>query len=153
MTVAIRRGDSNDHPFILELGKQVAMSSVSSMRPTMRSLVEVSYEKLVEFVFRQSHTILIAHEGERRLGFLLLLDTLPDEVTMAPQAFVAYMAVAEDARRRGAGRALLAEAESLARKQGLPNIAMMVTEENEAARDLYEAAGYRTERRLLCKAL
>jgi ribosomal protein S18 acetylase RimI-like enzyme len=29
----------------------------------------------------------------------------------------------------------------------------MVTEENDAARRLYERAGYRTERRLLCKPL
>jgi ribosomal protein S18 acetylase RimI-like enzyme len=32
-------------------------------------------------------------------------------------------------------------------------MALMVTEENAAARRLYERAGYRTERRLLCKAL
>jgi ribosomal protein S18 acetylase RimI-like enzyme len=32
-------------------------------------------------------------------------------------------------------------------------MALMVTEENEAARRLYEHAGYRTERRLLCKPL
>ena len=32
-------------------------------------------------------------------------------------------------------------------------MALMVTEENAAARALYERAGYRTERRLLCKTL
>jgi ribosomal protein S18 acetylase RimI-like enzyme len=32
-------------------------------------------------------------------------------------------------------------------------MALMVSEENEAARRLYERDGYRTERRLLCKLL
>jgi ribosomal protein S18 acetylase RimI-like enzyme len=32
-------------------------------------------------------------------------------------------------------------------------MALMVTEENERGRRLYERAGYRTERRLLCKPL
>jgi ribosomal protein S18 acetylase RimI-like enzyme len=32
-------------------------------------------------------------------------------------------------------------------------MALMVTEENEAARRLYKSRGYRTERRLLCKPL
>jgi hypothetical protein len=32
-------------------------------------------------------------------------------------------------------------------------MALMVTEDNLAARELYAQAGYATERRLLCKAL
>jgi len=35
----------------------------------------------------------------------------------------------------------------------LPYMSLMVTEENEAARALYERAGYVTERRLLSKPL
>ncbi len=54
---------------------------------------------------------------------------------------------------RGIGAALAAAAEDEARKRGLSYIALMVTEENRAARDLYERAGYVTERRLLCKIL
>jgi ribosomal protein S18 acetylase RimI-like enzyme len=96
---------------------------------------------------------LIAERGGERVGFLLLLDQLPDEVTLRPQAFVAYMAVEPCARGTGVGAALLAAAENEARRRLLPYMALMVTEENEAARRLYERAGYRTERRLLCKPL
>ena len=119
----------------------------------MGSLVLLSFEKLLEFIFAQSHALLVAESGNLRVGFLLLLDSLPDEVSMAPQAFVAYMAVEPKAQRRGIGRALLNAAEGLARERGLPTIAMMVTESNVPALDLYTSSGYRTERRLLCKAL
>jgi ribosomal protein S18 acetylase RimI-like enzyme len=153
LSVAIAKGDQGDHDFIRDLGKRVAMTSVSQFRPAIGSLVNVAYEKLLDFVFAQSHVILIAREGGRRVGFLLLLDALPDEVSLSPQAFVAYMAVEPDARRRGIGRALLNAAEELARERGLPTMAMMVTESNDPALRLYSSAGYRTERRLLCKSL
>ena len=130
------------------------MTSVSPYRQVIGSLVVLSYEKLLEFVFAQSHIILIAEtEDELPMGFLLLLDALPDEVSMAPQAFVAYMAVEPDVHRRGIGRALLNAAEALARERGLPTIAMMVTENNAPALELYTSSGYRTERRALCKPL
>lgn len=129
------------------------MTSVSPLRQTMSSLVALSYEKLLDFIFAQSHVLLVAETDGRSTGFLLLLDSLPDEVSMAPQAFVAYMAVEPDVQRRGIGRALLNAAEGLARERGLPTIAMMVTESNVPALDLYTSSGYRTERRLLCKPL
>jgi len=138
---------------VRDLGVRVAKTSVSPFRQVMDSLVALSYEKLLDFIFAQSHTTLIADGDGRRLGFLLLLDALPDEVSMSPQAFVAYMAVEPDVQRRGIGRALLNAAEGLARERGLPTIAMMVTESNVPALDLYTSCGYRTERRLLCKTL
>jgi ribosomal protein S18 acetylase RimI-like enzyme len=78
---------------------------------------------------------------------------LPDEVTLEPQAFIAYMAVEPHARRQGVAAALLAGAEAAARERGRTHVALMVTEENDAARELYAQAGYFTERRLLCKIL
>lgn len=87
------------------------------------------------------------------LGFLLMLDDIPDEVTGLPQAFIAYMAVEPQTRRRGIAAQLLRAAEDAARVRGLPNLALMVTEDNLAARELYAQAGFATERRLLCKRL
>lgn len=153
LSVRIRPGDESDREYVRDLGIRVAMTSVSPFRQVMKPLVALSYEKLLEFTFAQSHSIVIAEAEGRPLGFLILLDSLPDEVSMAPQAFVAYMAVEPDVQRRGIGRALLNAAEALARERGLPTIAMMVTENNVPALDLYTASGYRTERRLLCKPL
>ena len=154
LNVAIRRGDEGDLPFILDLGKRIALTSVSPLRAAMKPLVDLSFEKLVDFIVAQSHVILIAQDDAAKpAGFLLLLDTLPDEVTLSPQAFVAYMAVEPAVHRRGIGRSLLNAAEAIARERGLPAIAMMVTEANDPALELYASSGYRTERRLLCKPL
>jgi len=153
LSATIRLGDERDHEFIRDLGTRVAETSVSQYRRTMSSLVVLAYEKLLDFIYMQSHVIFIAEDGGERAGFLLLLDMLPDEVSMAPQAFVAYMAVEPARQRRGIGRALLNAAEQAARERGLPAIAMMVTEGNIPALELYSSSGYGTERRLLCKPL
>ncbi|HVR47095.1 MAG TPA: GNAT family N-acetyltransferase [Candidatus Binatia bacterium] len=142
-----------DRAFVRELGRRCAMSSVGSLRLATESAVRFAFDRLCDVVYDQSHVTLIAQSAERRVGFLLLLDELPDEVTALPQGFVAYMAVEPECRGSGVGAALLAAAEDEARRRGLPYIAMMVTEENAGARRLYERGGYRTERRLLCKPL
>ena len=117
----------------------------------------MNYERLLDFIFDSSHVLLIAESSMAAhappLGFLVLLLDLPDEVTGAPQGFVAYMAVEPHVWGKGIGRMLLAQAEERAREHGLPTLVLMVTEENEAARALYAQAGFVTERRLLAKTL
>jgi tRNA threonylcarbamoyladenosine biosynthesis protein TsaB len=111
------------------------------------------YERLLVFVRESSHVLLIAESSVEKLGFLILLDEIPDEVSGARQAFIAYMGVEEHARHQGAATALLVQAEHVARSRGLPAIALMVTEGNEAARSFYAREGFVTERRLLVKPL
>ena len=149
----VRRGGDRDFAFVLDLGLRTVGDSVSALRPAPAELARIAYQRLVEFVREQSHVVLIAESAVEPLGFLLLLDSLPDEVTGLPQAFVAYMAVEPHARRGGVGRALLGAAEALARERGLPHFSLMVTEDNAPARQLYAQAGYATERRLLSKTL
>lgn len=127
--------------------------SVAAFRYVNEALLEASYDGLLDFVFRQSHVLLVAERSGSRAGFILMLDTMPDEVTRMPQGFVAYMAVEPSMRGAGIGSRLLAAAEDEARRRGLPYMGLMVTEDNAAARALYERAGYLTERRLLCKPL
>jgi ribosomal protein S18 acetylase RimI-like enzyme len=151
--VVIREGRPEDRPFVEDLGKLTMGDSVAKFRYVNEAMLEASYEGLLDFVFRQSHALLIAEENGRRAGFVLMLDTMPDEVTRMPQGFIAYMAVEPSHRDRGIGSRLLAAAEDEARRRGLPYMGLMVTEDNAAARALYERAGYLTERRLLCKPL
>jgi ribosomal protein S18 acetylase RimI-like enzyme len=151
--VALRPGTTDDTAFILDLGARTLAASVSPHRPAPIALVRHSYERLVAFARDQSHFLVIAESALERVGFALAVDALPDEVTGLPQSFVAYMAVEPHARRRGIGRALLGAVEEAARRSGVPHVALMVTEDNVSARQLYAQAGYVTERRLLCKAL
>lgn len=60
----------------------------------------------------------------------------------AGEAELLTLAVVPRARRRGLGRALLAEAEARAAAAGAAEIFLEVTEDNAAARALYAAAGY-----------
>lgn len=129
------------------------MSSVGTLRRATEPAVCAAFDRLCDIVDDQSHVTLIAQRDDRRVGFLLMLDDLPDEVTSLPQGFIAYMAVEPQWRGTGVGAALLAAAEDEARRRGLPYMALMVTEENAEARRLYERSGYFTDRRLLCKPL
>ncbi len=159
MTIDVRIGEREgmgaaaDRAFVKELGRRCVMPSVGSLRPASETNAREAFDRLCDIVENQSLVTLIAQRNGERLGFLLMLDDLPDEVTLLPQAFIAYMAVEPGSRGEGAGAALLAAAEDEARRRGLPYMALMVTEENAAARRLYARGGYRTERRLLCKPL
>ena len=159
MTVQVRRqaatgpDASSDRDFVQALGRRTVMSSVGSLRHANEPAARAAFERLCDIVADQSHVTFIAREETERVGFLLLLDELPDEVTLIDQGFIAYMAVEPKWQGTGVGAALLRAAEDEARRRGLPFMALMVTEENEAARHLYEHEGYRTERRLLCKPL
>lgn len=149
--MTVRRGTPADWAFVEDLGARVASSS--RVRGATDEALRAAYLRLLDAVGSQSHVLLVAQEGGRDAGFLILLDELPDEVTLQPQAFVAYMAVEPSMERRGAGASLLAAAEDEAKRRGLPYISLMVTESNLRAMRLYERHGYTTERRLLCKQL
>jgi ribosomal protein S18 acetylase RimI-like enzyme len=151
--VAVRRGDERDRAFVRDLGERSADASVSSLRSGDPVSVRIAFERLLAFVDEREHVVLIAERGQRRLGFLLLIFDLPDEVTLTDQAFIAYTAVEPDARGAGVGRALLDEAEQRARAAGRAFVSLMVTEDNTAALALYDGADYVTERRMMSKQL
>ncbi len=149
--MSVRVGDARDWDFVGDLGLRTISSSRS--RSASDAALAAGYERLLDVVASQSHVLLVAREADLPVGFLLLLDALPDEVALQPQGFVAYMAVEPAFTRRGVGEALLSAAEDEARRRGIAYISLMVTESNAPARRLYERAGYLTERRQLCKRL
>ncbi|MBV8748909.1 MAG: GNAT family N-acetyltransferase [Candidatus Eremiobacteraeota bacterium] len=152
-TVAVRRGDRDDRDFVRDLGRRSATTSVSAVRVAKYDDVLLSFERLAEFVYGRKHDVLIAEGDGERVGFLLLLYDVPDEVTLTEQAFVAYTAVEPHARQQGVGRALLNAAEAHARAHGLGYVSLMVTDDNAPARALYEHSGFLTERRMMTKVL
>jgi ribosomal protein S18 acetylase RimI-like enzyme len=152
--VAVRPGTRDERDFVRDLGRRSASSSVSAVRDARYDDVLISFDRLIEYVFSRRHELLIAEDGDGTLlGFLLMLYDLPDEVTLTEQAFVAYTAVEPFARGRRVGSALMEAAEAAARVAGLTYISLMVTEENRAARALYDRTGFLTERRMMTKRL
>lgn len=77
----------------------------------------------------------------------LVLGLLRPPEVPADRAYLDGLAVAPWARRRGVARALLDECAALARSAGLRGVLLLVTEDNRAARDLYEGAGLRVVER------
>jgi ribosomal protein S18 acetylase RimI-like enzyme len=151
--ISIRRGTVRDRAFVVDLGRRTSATSVSSLRVALPPLVEGAYERLVEFALVRDHDVVIAEIDGEPAGFALVLHDLPDEVTLTDQCYVLYMAVEPEHQRHGIGAALLERVEELARRRGLPYLTLMVTEENVPARELYAAAGFSTERRMMTKAL
>jgi ribosomal protein S18 acetylase RimI-like enzyme len=152
-SITVREARPGDRGFIADLGRRTIVDSVASLRHFNEAMVRTSYDALLDFVYAEQHVALIAERDGVRAGFLLMLTSMPDEVTRMPQGFIAYMAVEPLFRRHGIGDRLLAAAEEEARRRGLPYMGLMVTEDNAAARTLYERSGFVTERRLLCKPL
>ena len=64
-------------------------------------------------------------------------------LVIAPDAEIADLAVAPEARRRGVGRALLARAIDVLESLAVRAVHLEVRESNRAARTLYESAGFR----------
>ena len=154
MRIAVRFGRPEDDDFIATLGAECAGDSVSRVRPAEAHVAAMSFQRLLAFCRGRPGTVdLIAERDGERVGFLIMLTDIPDEVTQGDQAFVAYMAVDPKARGRGAGGALVAAAEAEAARQGLPHLSLMVTADNDVARRLYASAGFFEERMLLTKPI
>lgn len=151
--VAIRRGDRRDREFVLDLGRRVAATSISSLRSAPAPLIDVAFVRLVEYVWSRDHDLFVAQDAGVPIGFALAVYDLPDEVTLSEQVFIAYMAVEPDAQRHGAGTVLLGAIERVAQERGVAHLSLMVTEDNLGARELYAKAGFHTERRMMTKAL
>ena len=85
--------------------------------------------------------ILIARDGERAVGFTQLYPMF-SSVRTGRLWILNDLYVDADARRIGAGRALLDAATDFARADGAVGITLETTRDNATARALYRAAGW-----------
>jgi ribosomal protein S18 acetylase RimI-like enzyme len=100
--------------------------------------------------------LLIAEEDGSALGFAVVRrEVSPGNTFALPRlrAMVEGIGVATTARRRGAGRALMAGAEELARSWGAAAIVLDVQSFNTDAESFYRALGYATVTRRMSKRL
>ncbi|HEX4573163.1 MAG TPA: GNAT family acetyltransferase [Dongiaceae bacterium] len=86
--------------------------------------------------------LFLAFEGERLAGSIQVGHD-------AHRAWMYRLGVAEDLRRRGIGRALVARAESWALARGLPKLMLLIRDGNEAVAEVYRRLGYVQEPRLV----
>ena len=78
---------------------------------------------------------LMAEKAGRAAGYLLAY-------TAADETEIARIAVVKELQRQGVARTLLAELEAICRTESIAKILLDVRSGNEAARSLYEKAGF-----------
>lgn len=94
---------------------------------------------LTEIIAAPCNTLLIARDGGRIVGTLTLVVF---RIPTAVRAWIEDVVVDAGARGRGAGEALTAEAMRIARERGARTIDLTSRRSREAARKLYEKAGF-----------
>ena len=131
------------------------MTDVRRMRPGDDELVLAApelfdgpptVEATALFLSKEGHHLLMAFDGDdppHAVGFVSGVETThPDKGT---EMFLYELAVAEEARNRGVGRALVAALADVARELGCYGMWVLTDDDNPAALRAYEAAGGRQE--------
>jgi ribosomal protein S18 acetylase RimI-like enzyme len=134
-------------PWRAEAEAHYARSVTATGQPAeaaTRSAADTYQRLLPEGLATPGNHLWYAFDGERRVGFLW--------VTVTRQtAFVHNVAVEEDVRRQGYGRAIMLAAERWCRANALTRIGLHVFAHNTGARALYEQLGFAETGRNLAK--
>jgi ribosomal protein S18 acetylase RimI-like enzyme len=133
-------------PSLLQFGSP-AWDDADALAPGFRDV-------LVHAVHAQDpRAIVLVAEGPggTPLGFISL--RVSADLGGSERGHVADLAVKEDARRMGIGRALMRAGEAWARERGLPVLSLDMWSTNQGALAFYERLGYRPESLRLMKAL
>lgn len=152
--ISVRLARDSDTSFIDALGSRTALGTLSAVRDIPERTAVEAFHRLASLCRERLGTVtFVAEEHNEPVGFLILLTDLPDDATQLPQGFVAYVAVDDDKRRKGVGRALMRAAAQESRKRGLPYLSLMVSANNDAAVALYRDEDFHDERILMTKVL
>lgn len=102
------------------------------------------------------HLVLVAEIDDRVAGALWaeVLNRPQSELTQPRRRLqVQHLVVAEEARRQGLARALLAQVEALAAREGYASVTLDARAENEAAQAAFRRLGYLPQSVALGKAI
>ena len=104
-------------------------------------------DALERFLASDDHHLLLAFDGDQPVGFVSGVElTHPDK---GVEMFLYELGVAEAARGRGFGTALVEALVALARERGCRGMWVLTDEANAAARRAYRKAGATIEERTL----
>ncbi|GAA4248913.1 GNAT family N-acetyltransferase [Dactylosporangium darangshiense] len=125
---------------------QSVAASGQSAEAAARNAADTYAQLLPEEFTTPGHHFWYAYDGERRVGFLWVKVT-------RETAFVYNVAVEEDVRRQGYGRAIMLAAEHWCHANALTRIGLHVFAHNAGARALYEQLGFTETGRNMAKDL
>jgi len=125
---------------------QEALRALEPDLPAGESMADAYRAALFERIARWGGEIWMAEEAGRVVGFTAVLFAVgpaePDRVQQ-PTAWITDLVVLPENRGRGHGKALLARAESAARRAGARRLDIGVLSRNDGAARLYRAVGFR----------
>ena len=111
------------------------------------SPLECVRARLTAIAERSAEVVLVAEEERRVVGWIHVLEF--HSLSSDPCALIAGLVVADGARGRGIGRALVQRAEAWARARGLGSLRLRSGEARRAAHAFYERLGFRLAKRQL----
>lgn len=147
MPPIIRHALPSDHHTLVEQfqGLHVHEDAITHDRVTDHAGAEESLAAAIERITKTSGAALVAEVGGRVVGHLFLtFEEAPPFVRKELRAYgyIAELFVRPEARRAGVARALLQEAERIARERGVSSIMLSVLAGNRSAEATYSRAGF-----------
>jgi len=113
--------------------------------PTGEAMAEAYLTFLLERCARTAGRIILAEVDHAVAGFVgVMIRVTPEEPDedQRPYAYISDLVVLPEYRRRGIGRALLEQAETVARESGAPILRVGVLARNATAVRLYRTTGF-----------
>jgi GNAT superfamily N-acetyltransferase len=135
--VRIREATPDDWP-------EVAALLVELGRPDVRGTDEEDAARSVyeDYLQREDTRALVAEDDDGRVAGFIDMDLRPRLSFTTPQAWIPDLVVAEGARSRGMGAALLARAEEIAQDEGCWSMALESASWRTRAHAFYEREGW-----------
>ncbi len=143
-TATIRRATADDVPVLLDLVAEMR-ALVSARLPTRTApdVAEASRIRLTSAIESPDHCVLLAvSEEDEPVGMALLELADASSLFDIPVVLVAFAHVRKPYRRRGTGRAFLAEAAAWAEAKGLDAVAVNVAAQQRDAQRFYVRMGF-----------
>jgi ribosomal protein S18 acetylase RimI-like enzyme len=134
MSTTVRRASPADAP---EVARLLHDFNTEFSEPVPE--VDVLAERVAQFIEREEATFLLVGSGPDGVAELRFR---PSIMTGALDAYLEELYVAPARRGQGLGRALLEAAMETARQQGAVRMELGTSEDDVAARALYESAGF-----------
>ena len=150
-TISIRTATPDDREFMFEQAPRLAAVAHLPWHAE-GDLLRFQHRYMnASFSLPESKAATFVAEGDAGLLGFVHVEESTDSVTLEPCAYVAVVAVAENAQGQGIASRLMAAAEAWARQRGFRLIALDVFADNRRARAFYARHGYQEDSLRLTK--
>jgi GNAT superfamily N-acetyltransferase len=147
MSATVRDATTDDWPAVEALLAELGRPDVRG-----RETEDAAREAFLGYLRRDDAEALVAEEGGRVVGFVDMEYRVRLNFT-TPQAWIPDLIVTEEGRSRGAGAALLARCEELARERGCWSMSLESANWRDRAHAFYRREGWEDLAKSFSKSL